>query len=77
MREQTTAELIAEAKELLRKLKERDIALKKWLYSRGTQPATTEELVRQRKEEKILKQILILLALLIVFLLGLYCLIER
>jgi hypothetical protein len=77
MREQTTDELIAQAKELLRKLKERDFLLKKWLNSRGTQPATTEELVRRRKVEKILNQILILLALLVVFLLGLYGLIER
>jgi hypothetical protein len=76
MREQTTEELIAEAKELLRKLKEGDIVLKKWLHSPGTKLENAEELLMRRKVEKILKQIFILLALLIAFLIGLYGLTE-
>ncbi len=75
MTDQTTEELLAEAEDLLHQLHERDVLLKRWRISAGKKLENIKDFLKRRKE-RLLKEICILTALLLVFLLGLYRLIE-
>ena len=71
MTDQSTEELLAEAEDLLQQLHERDIVLRRWRISAGKKLGTIKDFLKRRKEQ-LLKEICVLTALLLLFLLGLY-----
>lgn len=76
MTDQTTEELLAEAEDLLRRLREREVVLRRWRLSAGRKLESVKDFLKRRKE-RLLKEICLLTALLLLFLLALYWLIER
>lgn len=76
MTDQTTEELLAEAEDLLRKLQEREVVLRRWRLSAGKKLESIKDFLNRRKE-RLLKEICLLTALLLLFLLAFYWLIER